>query len=142
MCKIGGVGACRWATRRRFFCFVFYISTLAFIHLGISTLTATSDLTPGIALYVVLRLLVVPGLCTVMDAQGLDESVFIPLAHYYCKPLLKRNPCNRALLVVVDSRPSPVVGTPRKVSSKPAMAQRYVLRWWVGIEANATIKSN
>jgi hypothetical protein len=91
-----------------------YISTLAFIHLGISTLTATSDLTPGIALYVVLRLLVVPGLCSVMDAQGLDESVFIPLAHYYCKPLLKRNPCNRALLVVVDSRVFSSGGNPEK----------------------------
>jgi hypothetical protein len=88
---------------------------LAFHSLDMSTLTAASDLTSGIALYVLLKLPVVPGHCTVMDAQGLDESVLIPLSHYYCKPLLKRNPCNRALHAV-DSRPSPMVGNPRKVS--------------------------
>ena len=115
---------------------------LAFHSLDISTLTAASDLTLGIALYVLLKLPVVTSLCTVMNAQRLDKSVLILLSHYYCKPLLKRHSCNRALHAVVDSRPSPVMGNPRKVSSKPAMAQPYALRWWVGIEANATIKSN
>src|SRR5271156_2700958 len=64
------------------------------VHLGIST---ASDLTLRIALYVLLKLAVVPGLCTVVDAQELDESVLIRLAHYHRKPLPKRKPLQPSL---------------------------------------------
>ena len=47
------------------------------VHLGISTLALASDLTFRIALYVLLELAVVPGLCTMVDAQELDKSVLI-----------------------------------------------------------------
>ena len=57
------------------------------VHLGISTFAAASDLTLRIALYVLLKLAVVPGLYTVVDAQVFDESVLIRLAHYHRKPL-------------------------------------------------------
>ena len=36
------------------------------------------------------KLAVVPGLCTVVNAQELDESVIIRLAYYHRKPLPKR----------------------------------------------------
>jgi hypothetical protein len=55
--------------------------------LGISTFAAASDLTLRIALYVLLKLAVVPRLCIVVDAQVFDESVLIQLAHYHSKPL-------------------------------------------------------
>jgi hypothetical protein len=42
------------------------------VHLGISTVAAASDLTFGVALYALLKLAVVPGFCTVVNAQELD----------------------------------------------------------------------
>jgi hypothetical protein len=62
------------------------------VHLGISTFAAANDLTLRIALYVLLKLADVPGLCIVVDAQIFDESVRIRLAHYHRKPLPERKP--------------------------------------------------
>ena len=90
------------------FAFTLQLTTQLSAHLGISTLAAASDLTFRIALYVLLKLEVVPGPCTVVDAQELDESVLIRLAHYH------RKPCNRALHTAVYSKIFPVVGDPRK----------------------------
>ena len=47
------------------------------VHLGISTLAATSDITFRVALYVLFKLAIVPDLCTVVDTQELDKSVLI-----------------------------------------------------------------
>jgi len=57
------------------------------VHLSISTFAAASDLTLRIALYVLLKLTVVPGLRTIVDAQVFDESVLVRFAHYHRKPL-------------------------------------------------------
>ena len=84
-----GAGGPRGATFSAF-AFTSPLTIQLLVHLGISTLTAASDLTFRIALYVLLKLAVVPGLCTVVDAQELDESVLIRLAHCHRKPLPKR----------------------------------------------------
>ena len=57
--------------------------------LVLSTLTAASGLTLRIALYILLKPLVVRCLCTVLDAQELDKSVLIRLAYYHHKSLPK-----------------------------------------------------
>jgi hypothetical protein len=57
-------GASASGPRNATFLLLLYISTYipALVHLGISTLAATSDLTFRIALYVLLKLAVAPGL--------------------------------------------------------------------------------
>jgi hypothetical protein len=105
------------------------------VHLGISTLAAASDLPFRITLYVLLKLAIVPGLCTVVNTQELDESVLIRLAHYHRKPLPKRKPLQPSLTRnSIDSKPSLVMGNPRKAGGKSAIARSNVLRWWVGTE--------
>jgi hypothetical protein len=76
------------------FAFTSPLTIQLLVHPGISTLAAASDLTFGIALYVLLKLAVVPGLCVVVHAQELDES---DLPTTTAKPLPKRNPLQLSL---------------------------------------------
>jgi hypothetical protein len=101
---------------------------------SISTFAAASDLTFRTALYVLLKLAIVPGLCAVVDTQELDESVLIRLAHYHREPLPKRKTLQPSLTRSSELKTSPVVGKLRKVGGIPAIAWSNVLRWWVGTE--------
>jgi hypothetical protein len=93
-----GIGAGRpHDTAFSAFVFTSPLTIQLLVHLGISALAAASDLTFKIVLYVLLKLAVVPGLCTVVDAQELDESVLIRFAHYHRKPLPKRKPLQPSL---------------------------------------------
>jgi hypothetical protein len=58
------------------FAFTSPLTIQLLVHLGISPLAAASDLTFKIAPYVLLKLAVVPSLCTVMDAQELEERPY------------------------------------------------------------------
>ena len=90
------------------------------VHLGISTLAAASDLNFRIALYVLLKLVVIPGLCTVVDAQQLDESALIRLTHYHSKPLQPS---------LMRSSRLKSLGNPRKAGGKPAAIVLGGMRW-------------
>jgi hypothetical protein len=105
------------------FAFTLQLTTQLSAHLGISTLAAASDLTFRIALYVLLKLEVVPGPCTVVDAQELDESVLIRLAHYHRKPL-QPSLARSSVLKNLSSG-----GRPEKSSGKLTTAWSNVLRW-------------
>jgi hypothetical protein len=106
-----GAGGPRDATFSTF-AFTSPLIILLLVHLGISTLTAASGLIFRIALYILLKLAVVPDLSLVVDTQ---------LAYYTAKPCPCGNPCNRVLHAAIDSKNSLVVGNPRKAGGKPAI---------------------
>jgi hypothetical protein len=94
------------------FAFTSPLIILLLVHLGISTITAASGLIFRIALYVLLKLAVVPDLSPVVDTQ---------LAYYTTNPCPSGNPGNRVLHAAIDSKSSSVVGNPRKAGGEPAM---------------------
>jgi hypothetical protein len=108
------------------FAFTFPLTIQLLAHLGISSLAAASDITFRIAPYVPA---VVPSLCTVVDAQELDEESLFDLPTTTANPCPSETPCNRALHAAVDSKTSSVVGNPRRAGGKPAATVLGGMRW-------------
>jgi hypothetical protein len=92
------------------FAFTSPLTIQLLVHLSISTLPAGSGLIFRIAFYVLLKLAVVPGPYTVVDAQELDESD-LPTITF-----------SRRLKNLSSG------GSPRKAGGEPAMTLSNVLR--------------
>jgi hypothetical protein len=101
------------------FAFTSPLIILLLVHLGISTITAASGLIFRIALYVLLKLAVVPDLSPVVDTQ---------LAYYTTNPCPSGNPCNRVLHAAIDSKKLSSGGKPEKTRWQTSYGRSNVLR--------------